>query len=33
MFHLFFIQSFIDEHLGCFLILAIENNVAVTILM
>ena len=29
--HLFFIQSFVGGHLGCFLILAIENNTTMNI--
>ena len=31
MYHIFFIHSFVDEHLGCFCVLAIVNSAAVSI--
>ena len=31
MYHIFFIHSFVDGHLGCFHVLATVNSAAVTI--
>ena len=33
MYHIFFIHSCVDEHLGCFCVLAIVNSASVNIRM